>query len=416
MWLKIKNNQFLKHSAIFTIASALVNILGYLFHAISSRHLGPEKYSDVVTIIAYGLILSVPIMAANVIIVKKVGLEKTIEEKRQVVKAIEKALYELIKKNWFYLPIIYLVLMSLGYLNNLSIWSYLLMPIFVILFVFSQIYIPLLQSIKLFFNLSIVVVVVGLVKLTGAFTTTFIDSVVWLISMLIISALAQLWLGHHYTKLSTYKDVGKSLAFTFKNIIYHKKVQLIFFSILGVVLLNNLDVLFAKKFFSAHEAGLFGIWALFAKLIAYSSIPLSTVALVFFADKSSQQKSGKILFISILLIMGLGMTLLGAYWLFGSFILETFVGGEFLNIAQILPLAAVFGTFYSLVFVMNNYLLAQDSRAALIIPIAIPFLYTSVFAFAKSIQQLAMMDVVGSGVILVILLVSILKKYNIFVR
>ena len=414
MWHKIKNNQFLKHSAVFTIASGLVNILGYLFHALASRYLGPEKYSDVVTIIAYSLILSVPMMAANVVIVKRVGREKEIERKRSVVVAIEKALYELVKKYWTYLPFAYLILMGVGYLNNLSFWSYLIMPVFVMLAVFSQIYIPLLQSMKLFFNLSVMIGVVGLIKLSGAVTTIFIDSLIWILILLTASMAAQIWLGHRYTHISTYKNLGDSFVFSLKRIINNKKVQLTFFSISGVVLLNNLDVLFAKKFFSAHEAGLFGIWSLFAKLIAYSSIPLSSVALVFFADKNNQSQSKKILVISSLLILGLGMILLGAYWLLGGFILKTFVGGEFLAITHVLPLAAVFGTFYSLIFVVNNYLLAHDSRAALIVPIAIPILYALVFVLARSIQQLAIIDVVGSGVMLGALLILTFKNKSYF--
>ena len=409
MWAKLKNNQFLKHSAVFTIASVIVNVLGYLFHAIASRYLGPEKYSDVVTIIAYSLILSVPIMAANVVIVKRVGREKAIEQKRSVVAAIEKSLYELVKKHWRHLPFIYLILMGAGYLNNLTFWSYLIMPFFVMLFVFSQIYVPLLQSIKLFFYLSITIAAVGIIKLSGAISTIFVDSVVWLLLLLTTSALAQAWLGHHYIKTSTHKDLGSSFIFSVKRIIHNKKVQLTFFSVLGVVLLNNLDVLFAKKFLTAHEAGLFGIWSLFAKLIAYSSIPLSAVALVFFADKNSQQESKKILLTSGLLILGLGIALLGAYWWFGELILTTFVGSEFLDITQVLPLAAVFGTFYSLIFVVNNYLLAHDSQAALVIPIAIPVLYTAMFALVQSVQQLVIMDVIGSGVMLVMLVMSIFK-------
>ncbi|MFH1899652.1 MAG: hypothetical protein ABIJ83_00050 [Patescibacteria group bacterium] len=407
---KIKNNQFLKHGAVFTIASGLVNILGYLFHALASRYLGPEKYSDVVTIIAYSLILSVPIMAANVVIVKRVGREETIEKKRLVVVAIEKALYKLIKKHWRYLPLIYLALMGAGYLNNLTAWSYIIMPIFVLLFIFSQVYVPLLQSIKLFFSLSVVIAIVGLIKLSGAITTIFVDSVVWLLLLLTASALAQVLLGHRYTQKFTHKNLEKkSFIFSLKRIVHNKKVQLTFFSVLGVVLLNNLDVLFAKKFFSAHEAGLFGIWSLFAKLIAYSSIPLSAVVLVFFTDKNSQQESKKVLAISALLILGLGIVLLGVYWMFGGFILKTFVGSEFLAIAQFLPLAAIFGTFYSLIFVMNNYLLAHDSRAALVIAITIPILYTIIFILAQSIQQLVIMDVIGSGAMLMMLLISIPK-------
>ena len=106
--------------------------------------------------------------------------------------------------------------------------------------------------------------------------------------------------------------------------------------------------------------------------------------------------------------------MLGAYWLLGGFILKTFVGGEFLAITHVLPLAAVFGTFYSLIFVVNNYLLAHDSRAALIVPIAIPILYALVFVLARSIQQLAIIDVVGSGVMLGALLILTFKNKSYF--
>ena len=67
---------FIKSSAIFTRASIFVNFAFYAFHILAGRYLGPANYSDITTILAYATILSVPVMVASVVIIKRAQLSQ----------------------------------------------------------------------------------------------------------------------------------------------------------------------------------------------------------------------------------------------------------------------------------------------------------------------------------------------------
>lgn len=411
MWQKIKHNHFLKHSAVFTLASVGANVLGYLFHAITSRYLGPAKYSDVIATISYSLIFIVPTLAVNIVLVKKIGQRKSLAAKKKLIASIEASLYDFLARHWYFWLLFYLFLSLLGLFNNLSLTTYLLMPLFVIFYIIAQFYVPLLQSAKLFFKLSIIIAAAGIIKLLSAVSSIFTDQL-WIILLLLIGSTGvQVVMGHRYTRSLTSGQVKNKFQLSLTKILKNKSLQLTFASILGMMLLNNLDVLFAKKFFTAAEAGMYGIWSLFAKLIVYSAIPLSAVSLVFFADKNTQHQSKKILIISSLLILGLGLGLWGTYLWTGEFIINVLIGVDFAPIIPILPLAAVFGTLYSLIFVLNNYLLAKDSLAALLIPGGIPILYVFMWWLADSIRDLIIIESIGSLAILALLAASSLLNF-----
>lgn len=348
---------FVKSSAVFTLASIFVNLLGYIFHVFAGRYLGPVNYSDITTTIAYATILSVPVLVASVIIVKKTGNQNN------------KALYLHSLLQYFdsfanafpALILTYLVLTILGTLNHLSTGTILLMPLFVITFVFAQLYSVLLQAGKLFSPLSVTITLTGLLKLAGALLAPFYPATAPILILLIISNFAQIYLARHYIlQHSKYVRPSVQSPINFAD----PAVKLTLVSILGLVLLNNLDIILAKQFLPPDSAGLYGVWSLFAKAITYTFIPISSVALVFFADNQDDHNPLHILYPSLAFVLLSGLFAYFGFYLLSGYLITLLMGAKYNDLIPLLPLSAIFGTLYSLIYLINNYYLSQNSRLA----------------------------------------------------
>lgn len=349
---------FIKSTAIFTIASVFVNLLGYAFHVFAGRYLGPASYSDITTILAYATILSVPVTVLGVVVIKRAGHH---HNKSLYLRSLL-SYFDSLSRSVPVLITIYLTLSGLGYLNHLSSSTILLMPIFVITFVFAQLYAILLQAGKLFSPLSLVITITGILKLTGALLTPFFPFATPILLLLIVSNFAQIWLSRRYL-LSNFSKLGEIMRespFTLRD----PSLRLTFVSILGLILLNNLDIVLAKQFLTASEAGIYGVWSLFGKAITFSFIPLSSVALVFFADKESDHNPLHILYPSIIFLVICGTLAYFVFYLLSNFMVTTLMGAEFVALIPLLPRSAIFGTVCSLIYLINNYYLSQSSKLA----------------------------------------------------
>lgn len=344
---------FVKSSAIFTLASFFVNLLGYAFHVFAGRYLGPASYSEITTVIAYATILSIPVFVLTILIVRRAKYLASLMRQ-----------FDKLSAN---VPLIlgsYLTLITLGLLNHLSLVTALIMPAFALSFVLAQLYGVLLQAGKLFSPLSLVITASGVLKLVGALLTPYFPTPLPVLVLLILANLTQIFLSRRFllAKYSGQDDgVGPAL-FSLSDPL----LKLSFVSVLGMVLLNNMDIVLAKQFLSSTEAGIYGVWSLFAKAITYSFVPLSAVALVFFSDQKETHDPKHILYPSAVFLVFGGVLSYLAFKYLASFLVTALMGAEFSALIPLLPLAAIFGTLYSLIALVNNYFLANSSPLALV--------------------------------------------------
>ena len=395
---------FIKSSAIFTGASIFVNLLGYAFHVFAGRYLGPANYSDITTILAYATILTVPVTVLSVVVIKRVGRHTN---KSLYLRSLL-AYFDSLSHSVPVLVAIYLTLSSLGYLNHLSSSTILLMPIFVITFVFAQLYAVLLQAGKLFSPLSLTITLTGILKLAGALLTPFFPFATPILLLLIISNLSQIWLSRRYllSHFPTSTGMVKEPLFSLRD----PALRLTFVSILGLILLNNLDIVLAKQFLTASEAGVYGVWSLFGKAITFSFIPLASVALVFFADKESDHNPLHILYPSIIFLVICGTLAYFVFYLLSNFMVTTLMGAEFAALIPLLPRSAIFGTVCSLIYLINNYYLSQSSKLAYLPAIITLIILVTLSALGNNLYDFTRLITVGTGISLLIYPVAILAR------
>ena len=82
MFQKIFKSNFIRSSIIFSVASFVVSIIGYIVNLLIARGFSLADYGEYMTAMSYVLFLSVPITTFGLIVVQRIGKEVTGKRKK----------------------------------------------------------------------------------------------------------------------------------------------------------------------------------------------------------------------------------------------------------------------------------------------------------------------------------------------
>lgn len=393
-------NEFLKGSIFLTASSFSINILNYLFNFLAARSLGPQGYSEIITLFSYVSIIAVPTSVFSTFIIQKIASE----EKSQIIvaKSLEQFLWQNIKNYWFVFILLISFIPFVSRLTNLSsVSGFVLIPLIIISFI-TSFYGAAMQGLRLFFMFGLISLFAAILKLLGAILTFFgIDGLYTIIFFILASAVIPAIVGilifkkHLRTKVTKHlPKIQKSLA----SLLHNRQLLLISFSTLALVLLNNVDIIFVKKYLSSSEAGIYAPWSLFAKIIFYAVGPFIAISFIFFSG--SKQKQHKTFGISILTLLLVSLASYVVYTYFTSTIITLLFGEKFIKVSPYLSQASIFGSIYAGIIFINNYYLAKRSYASLILPLLIPLYIVGLFFVQKQISSIITFNIYFSAVVL----------------
>lgn len=398
--LYLFNNKFLRGGALLTITNFLVGFLNYLFNSLAGKALGPAKYSEITALFSYLLILSVPMTTISTEIIRRLG---QIGETRQtVITSWEVWIWSVIRRWSFLLVPYFLLIFIVPRLTNLSADSSVTLQLVLILSILSVFYVASLLGLHLIWAYSLVVVISTLVKLVGPVLVLFqigdLRSVLVFVSLssLFMLILAKVFLQRTVGKVLSYRPlINKRLS----QLIFSKSIIYIFVTTISINLLYNLDVIFVKKFFPAQEAGLYGAWNLYAKIIYYVLSPILTVSFIFFSAKEQKKRHTKAFFLSIILLIFVGIGSFLFYRIFADFTILFIFSRDYLALKPLLPYAAVFGITYCLISFVSGFFLAKNSYKAVTIFPFILIYAASLALFAKGLLQVVYINIIFSTLI-----------------
>lgn len=399
----IFNNTFTQGSILLTISSCAVYISNYVFNFLVGHYLGPIGFGEITSLFSYQYISMVPILVLTTMIIQKIS---GAESPYSVCKEIEYFFLKKIKKWWWIGLGGFGVLPFLPGLTNLSpLVSFSLFPLFILGFL-TAFYIGALQGLHLFYAFSIIAIISALIKLLGGIAIAFhIDGITIIIFFLLASSL--------YTFIASYKK--------YRHVIYKKKVAprsstdyrfiafiknrhtyYALFSVLSLTIFNNADVIFVKKYFSAFDSGIYNAWSLFAKIIWYVLTPLLLISFIYFSKKKKNIHHRKIFMGILSFIVIAGIISYIGYSILAPWLTLFLLGKKFVIINPYLPKAALFGTFYSIVVLINNYFLAKKNPMVLLMPILIFFYCFLLFTLKKNISSIIHFNIIFSFIAVII--------------
>lgn len=412
---KIIGNKFVKGGVVFAIANIIISFLNYLFNSLSAKALGPSGYGEIATLFAYLTIVSVPIGIVSTLIVQKLGNA-----------GAGRAIYALSFDVWvrtrmrtwwflFLLPI--LAIPIIPRLTNLSLVSAIGLSSIISITMITGVYLALIQGLQLFISSSVVSVIQTVIKLVGAVLVfwNYGDLSTIIFFLIVSSALAYALARYRLHKLGQAFRTFKKIPFNDRimHIIRKKQTIIAVCSLIGITLVGNADIIFVKKFFSPYDAGLYGAWSLFAKIIMYATGPLISLLFIFFADSQEKRKHGTLLILTTcIFLLGIVFSFI-VYQQYGTILLGLITSTTYTPILRYLPLAAVFGGLYSLAIVYNNYFIALNSRGALLNILTVPLYIISLFLFGHTLEAVAWVNICyGTFIVIATWLWLLVQRHN----
>lgn len=404
---KVWKNDFFKGGALITISSFLANILNYFFSVLAAHALGPSGFGEISALFSYTAVFSIPMMVMSLIVINKIGSKG--EGAKPFARALQEWFLFKLRKWWFLgVPAAIAVPLVPGLTNLAPASGYALLPFITLNFLLAF-YTAVIQGLQFFFWASLIGVLASVLKLAGAVLVIGgIDGLTTVIVFLLLSSLIPLVASYAVAKQNTpharmpSDKINKRLA----HAILNKYVIFTFLSILAVTLFNNADVIFVKKYFSAQEAGIYGSWSLFSKIILYLMGPLSLVSFIFFSDKNSEKSHERVLNLTLIILVFIGIVSYIFYRFLSVELIRVLFGSKFNAVAPYMAGASLFGTFYTTTSFINNYFLAKKSNFSLMLFGLIPVYFILLFIIPKTLGDIISLNIYFSGAIMSLYIIA----------
>ena len=142
-------------------------------------------------------------------------------------------------------------------------------------------------------------------------------------------------------------------AVRFRSSLAEGRQAIVFF--IGQVVINNIDILLVKCFFSAEDAGLYAAVALFGRLLYFACWSIISAMFPVSAAAPQDQHPLKVLKTPMLLVLGLSTSFIIAVKFLPQFVITLILGSRFANASSLLPLYALATAIYAVSVVLIAY-------------------------------------------------------------
>ena len=352
----IKNDKFLSNSFIFFVGSFLVGAVNYLYQFLMARMLPVEVYGELQSLLA---ILAIGGVLSGAILTVLVKYTAAFKAKERLNKIYSLFLFSA-KKVLFGSIIFFIVFAALsGYVADFlhlpSVVPVIILGVSFLIVFLSSINGGIIQGLENFKAVSIISIISSLLKvilavllvklgfaINGAVGAIVLAGLIgYLISFLPIKFLFKQQKENIETK--------EIFRYSFP----------VFFTLLFITLIWNVDVVLVKHFFPAQTAGEYGALAALGRIIFFMAGPIAGVMFPMTAAAHSNHKdSGRILKRTVFLTGLIGSGILFFYFLFPEFIIKVLIGSKYLQISGLLGWFGLSMFFYSLVALLSRYFLS----------------------------------------------------------
>ncbi len=185
-------------------------------------------------------------------------------------------------------------------------------------------------------------------------------------------------------------------------------------SLVSITCFITIDILLAKHFLSAKDAGLYAGLALAGKVIFFFSAPIGMAMFPLIVQKKAKNENYQAIFLlSLLLVLIPSLSISLFYYLFPHFSILFFLKKtEYLQIANFLWIYGIYMTVYSLLSVMTNYFLSIR-KTKIFLPLAVGACAQSllIWFFHNSFLQIITISFIIVCLLVIILLGYFFKLY-----
>ena len=385
---ELSSHPLIRNSAIMFAGTMGANVLGYGYHLVIGRILGPVGYGELAALISIFYIINAPSTVLQSILVKFFSQLKAKSDYGQA-----HQLFIVILKFLLIIGVVGLVFL-IPFIRGLSAYLNIHEPLYLIwlyltfaTFLFSILIASILQSFQKFTMLVVLQNISGVTRLilgtAGAFFGVGLTLVLGVVSNVVNFAIGfipiKTLLGHKTTKVTI--SAGSAFLYSVPT----------FIAIICMTAIYSQDVVLVKHFFNAETAGIYSSLSVLGKIIFFASSSIGLVAFPILAERKELGKAyDQIVMVSLgaVAMMSFGLTI--GYYLFPSLVVNLLFGKAFLSASAYLGPFGLFISFYTLANLFVSMYLALGKTNVWI------------FAVIAAGLQMAVMNIAHTDLSLVI--------------
>jgi len=334
-------------SIVMLLGSVFVAGINFGFNVSMARLLGPALFAQVAAMVTLLMLLSSISLSFQMVCAKFVARNGTLRGKLAVFR-------DLWRSAW----IVGVAIAFMFVLARQPIADYLRMPDSRLLVVFAlgmAFYTPLgvkrgnLQGLCEFGSLSRNYIFEAGCKLVLAVLLVELGyAVIGVVGAIAASIVAAMLLPGAKAETALSSESGEVIPASFR-----EAMQAIVFFI-GQVIINNIDIILVKHFFTAELAGLYAAVALVGRLLYFAA--WSVVSAMFPISAAAKDESTKhVLLLPLLIVSAMSLAFIAVLALFPDFIIHLVLGESFRSAEPLLSLYATATALYVLAVVLMTY-------------------------------------------------------------
>lgn len=330
----------------------------YLYHLITARFLGPKGYGALDSLISIIYLLIIPLSTISLVITKYVASFKGQNNQGK----IESFFWKITKKLVIMTPLITIILLSFtplvtSFLKLPSSILYILIALAIISYLFISVEKSFLQGQAKFISYTITNLGDGLFRLL---LTLLFLSLGWNI----LGAVFPYFLGSLLTLIFTSFFI-KDLIFGKKDEQIKEKKEIIIFTLpvflvnIGLTSLITADVILARHFLGAHEAGIYSALSTMGKIVYFATLPVVSVIFPLISEAhAAQKKLLNTILSGISLVLLMLFVIIFIFILFPGFIVNSLFGNNYISMLPFVLLMIISMSIYTISGVILNIYLA----------------------------------------------------------
>lgn len=410
---KSLQNELISGSLFIFIGSMAGSFLAFLFNFFVVHNIKSADYGTYASLISLINLVAIPSQSFVTIIVQ---FATEYFAKKQTGKALQ--LYSSLFKFTAVLGLVTFlgfVLFSIPigqFFHITNLWFLLIAAITIAIMYLGIVNNAFATSLLKFGFLSWLQALAGLIKIAGALLLFLIGyNVFGALSVVFMSAFIPFFLGF-IPILPLFRQHTDRIQIHYGELLHYAIPAT--FATLAVSSFTSSDLLLAKHYFPAHEAGLYAGLTLVGRVIFYftGTIPLVMFPLII-KRYNLQQNYKNIFHLSLCIIVIPSLLLTAFYFLFPGFTVHFFLGKEYNAVIPYVGLIALYMTIFSTVNLFVTFFLSiKRTSITYIVTFAAILQIAGIILFHRSFQQIISVDLLVSVLLLIILLLYYFRTYG----
>ncbi len=330
---------------VLFITMNFVNLLNFLIHFSMGRLLGPEDYGVFAVLMSLIFIYNIPTEAIQNIISRYTSTFNLKKQNGRIKFLMNTSLKKALIFSWWIFVLSVIFALFLSKFLDINFWLILITNLTIFASFLSPVAKGVLQGRKKFGLLGNSLLIASLLKLFFAVSfVIFGFKVFGAIIGVVFGIFAGLIFSIYFNKdLFTAKEKRTSF-----NGIYLKSIPY-FNSMLVILFVFSLDIILAKRFFSADLAGKYAVLSMLGKIIFLGTIAVSKAMFPITSESYDNHKESRWLFKkSFLVVSLLCIIAVAIYALFPELIIKILYGSRYADMAPYLIYSGIALSFLSL--------------------------------------------------------------------